>query len=367
MPIERSADHPTFELGETTITSFAAPARGSDETAFYRADLPPGMGLPAHRHDHFDVFLVVAGGATFHLGDETTRTGGRRFAMVPTAFATSSRPGPMGARSSSRCSGERRCSATTASTWSPSGCGDVALLLERHGVRRTDGQDQAGRARRGRHDRVGRARTPARRGSRAPPPRSTAPAARSRPGLIDCHVHLSFDGGADFAGEAVGLTPGDRRDQGRAQRDPTSGARRHDGPRSGRACTRRSVTWGARSTRASIPGPRILAAGRALTVTGGHGHNLALAREVDGADDVRQAVREEIKGGARAIKVIATGGVLTPGIDATFTAFTPEELEAAVDEAHKWGRGVAAHAIGARGRRGTRSSPAWTPSSTASR
>ena len=49
------------------------------------------------------------------------------------------------------------------------------------------------------------------------------------------------------------------------------------------------------------------------------------------------------------IKVIATGGVLTPGIGATFTAFTPEELEAAVDEAHKWGRGVAAHAIGAEG------------------
>ena len=53
-----------------------------------------------------------------------------------------------------------------------------------------------------RRDRVGRRRTRGRRGSRAPPPRSTARAARSRPGLIDCHVHLSFDGGADFAGEA---------------------------------------------------------------------------------------------------------------------------------------------------------------------
>ena len=62
MPIERAADHPTFELGETRITSYAAPARGSDETALYRADLPPGVGLPAHRHDHFDVFLVIGGG-----------------------------------------------------------------------------------------------------------------------------------------------------------------------------------------------------------------------------------------------------------------------------------------------------------------
>ena len=97
------------------------------------------------------------------------------------------------------------------------------------------------------------------------------------------------------------------------------------------------------------PGPRVMAAGRALTITGGHGHNLGLAREVDSPEDVRRAVREEIKAGARVIKVIATGGVLTPGIDATFTAFTPDELSAAVDEAHKWGRGVAAHAIGARG------------------
>jgi imidazolonepropionase-like amidohydrolase len=92
-----------------------------------------------------------------------------------------------------------------------------------------------------------------------------------------------------------------------------------------------------------------VAAGRALTVTGGHGHNVAFAREVDGADAVRAAVREEIKAGATAIKVVATGGVLTPGIGATFTAYTPEEIGAAVDEAHKWGRGVAAHAIGGEG------------------
>ncbi len=81
----------------------------------------------------------------------------------------------------------------------------------------------------------------------------------------------------------------------------------------------------------------------------GHGHNIGIAREVDGPDALRKAVREEIRGGARAIKIIATGGVLTPGITADFTAFTPEELEAAVEEAHKWGRGIAAHAIGANG------------------
>ena len=75
-------------------------------------------------------------------------------------------------------------------------------------------------------------------------------------------------------------------------------------------------------------------------------------------------MREEIKAGATAIKVIATGGVLTPGIGATFTAFTPAELEAAVDEAHTWGRRVAAHAIGAEGILAS-VAPAWTPSNTA--
>jgi imidazolonepropionase-like amidohydrolase len=99
----------------------------------------------------------------------------------------------------------------------------------------------------------------------------------------------------------------------------------------------------------TLSGPRILAAGRALTVTGGHGHNVGIAREVDGPDAVRKAVREEIRAGATAIKLIATGGVLTPGIRAEMTAFTPEELEAAVGEAHTWGCVVGAHAIGPEG------------------
>jgi quercetin dioxygenase-like cupin family protein len=83
MPIERAADHPTFELGGNAITSFAAPARGSDEVALFRTDLPPGGGLPPHRHDHFDVFTLVAGGVTFHLGDETSELTVGDSAVVP--------------------------------------------------------------------------------------------------------------------------------------------------------------------------------------------------------------------------------------------------------------------------------------------
>lgn len=70
MPVERADEHPTFEIGGNTITSLAAPSRGSDEGALFRADLPAGSGLPPHRHDHFDVFTVVEGGGTVHLGDD---------------------------------------------------------------------------------------------------------------------------------------------------------------------------------------------------------------------------------------------------------------------------------------------------------
>jgi imidazolonepropionase-like amidohydrolase len=168
------------------------------------------------------------------------------------------------------------------------------------------------------------------------------------PGLIDCHVHLVFDGNADFEQEAKELTPA------LAAIKAVNNARRN--LEAGVTTLRDlgglgsvSCEVGGAIERGLISGPRVLAAGRALTVTGGHGHNIGIAREVDGPDAMRRAVREEIRGGARAIKVMATGGVLTPGIGATFTAYSQEEIEAAVDEAHKWGRSVAAHAIGAGG------------------
>jgi imidazolonepropionase-like amidohydrolase len=169
------------------------------------------------------------------------------------------------------------------------------------------------------------------------------------PGLIDCHVHLCFDGGADFAAESHEMTS-DAAATVKAVRNAARTLER--GITTVRDLGGRgdAVIQVARGVeRGLVRGPRILAAGRALTVTGGHGHNLGFAREVDGPDAVRRAVREEIRAGATVIKVIATGGVLTPGIAAGFTAFTQEELDAAVDEAHAWGRVIGAHAIGAEG------------------
>ena len=169
------------------------------------------------------------------------------------------------------------------------------------------------------------------------------------PGLIDCHVHLCFDGGADFAGESREMTT----DAVATVRAVRNAARTLEygvttvRDLGGRGDSVIQVAVGVE--RGLIGGPRILAAGHALTITGGHGHSVGFAREVDGPDALRRAVREEIRAGATAIKLVATGGVLTPGITHDFTAFTQEELDAAVDEAHSWGRVVGAHAIGPEG------------------
>jgi quercetin dioxygenase-like cupin family protein len=97
MPIERAADHPTFELGGNLITSYAAPSRGSLETALYRADVPPGGGLPPHHHDHLDVFTMVAGSGTFHLGEEAHELVAGDAAVVPIGVRHHLEAGPDGA------------------------------------------------------------------------------------------------------------------------------------------------------------------------------------------------------------------------------------------------------------------------------
>jgi imidazolonepropionase-like amidohydrolase len=82
-------------------------------------------------------------------------------------------------------------------------------------------------------------------------------------------------------------------------------------------------------------------------MTGGHG--AWIGREADGPDDVRKAVREQLKAGADCIKFIATGGVMTPGVEPGAQQLTQDELCAGIEEAHKAGRKTAAHAHGADG------------------
>jgi imidazolonepropionase-like amidohydrolase len=82
-------------------------------------------------------------------------------------------------------------------------------------------------------------------------------------------------------------------------------------------------------------------------MTGGHGW--WLGREADGPDEVRKAVREQIKAGADVIKLMATGGVMTPGVEPGAAQLGEEELRAGVEEAQKAGRRTASHAQGSDG------------------
>jgi imidazolonepropionase-like amidohydrolase len=100
-------------------------------------------------------------------------------------------------------------------------------------------------------------------------------------------------------------------------------------------------------------------AGHGLSITGGHGDANGyepglLERDyrggiADGADELRRAVRYQVKYGADVIKCMATGGVLSEGDAVGATQYTLEELKAIVDEAKKLDRKVAAHAHGTEG------------------
>jgi imidazolonepropionase-like amidohydrolase len=96
-----------------------------------------------------------------------------------------------------------------------------------------------------------------------------------------------------------------------------------------------------------VEAPRIVATNLVICMTGGHG--AWIGREADGPDEVRKAVREQLKAGADCIKLIATGGVMTPGVEPGAQQLTEDELRAGVEEAHKAGRKAAAHAHGSDG------------------
>jgi imidazolonepropionase-like amidohydrolase len=101
--------------------------------------------------------------------------------------------------------------------------------------------------------------------------------------------------------------------------------------------------------RGALEGPRIIAAARGITITGGHG--MEVGRIADGADNVRAATREQVAAGATVIKLFSTGGVLGEGAGPELAAYTPEETRAAVDEAHRAGIRITTHAHGATGMR----------------
>ena len=178
------------------------------------------------------------------------------------------------------------------------------------------------------------------------------------PGMMDAHVHLIYELGADSkldgvtrsdVAAALGALPFLRRtlDAGFTTVRDLGG--------------QPEVIFGLRDAIAAgaVEGPRILAAGAAISATGGHGDIHGYREEIlalfvsdslcNGADDCRRAVRAQVKRGADVIKVTATGGVLSETSAGTGQQLFDDELAAIVETAHALGRKVAAHAHGTDG------------------
>jgi imidazolonepropionase-like amidohydrolase len=161
------------------------------------------------------------------------------------------------------------------------------------------------------------------------------------PGLVNCHVHLCLGAEADpvrpLVDDPAGLTA--LKMAARARQTVEAGVttvRDLGGKDYLELAVKRAIA------ERLIPGPRVLAAGRGICMTGGHGW--WFGREADGPDDVRKAVREQLKMGVDVIKIFATGGVMTPGVEPGSSQLTEAEIRAAIEEAGKAGRRVAAHA-----------------------
>jgi imidazolonepropionase-like amidohydrolase len=167
------------------------------------------------------------------------------------------------------------------------------------------------------------------------------------PGLVDAHVHISFDASPDINALVRSDTTAAAalRSSMNAREHLAAGvtAVRDLGSPHGIVVDVARLV----GTPALPVAPRIVPAGQVLTITGGHGH--FMGREVDGPDAFRRGARAEIKRGAQVLKVIATGGVITEQGSPGAPAMTLPELCAAVEEAHKAGLRVAAHAHGTEG------------------
>ncbi|MFN8591788.1 MAG: amidohydrolase family protein [Thermomicrobiales bacterium] len=171
-----------------------------------------------------------------------------------------------------------------------------------------------------------------------------APGCTLLPGLIDAHVHLCMDANAPPLARATdpasvvlcGVTGAAA-----TLRAGVTTVRCVGTPANVDLVLRDAIAQG------RIAGPRIVAAGRPIAMTGGHAH--AMAIEADGVDAVIAAVRSQIKAGVDVIKLMVTGGVLTPGGKPGTPQMLPEEIAVAITVAHRANRRVCGHAEGAEG------------------
>lgn len=178
------------------------------------------------------------------------------------------------------------------------------------------------------------------------------------PGLIDLHTHLTGDERVHWEDALVKTTPA---------HDALWGARnaRITLMAGFTTCRDMGPTWPFTDValrdainEGLVPGPRLVVAGNYVSSTGGAGDarqfspyvDVPLVRNLaDGPDEVVKAVRTNLKNGADFIKILATGAVLSKGISPGAQQYSDAEIQAAVTEARRWGRPVAAHAHGAEG------------------
>lgn len=180
------------------------------------------------------------------------------------------------------------------------------------------------------------------------------------PGLMDMHVHLTSEYSRASELEAYKKNAADRALDGAlfAERTLLAGFTtvRECGSAFGTAIALRNAVDSGK-----VKGPRIVAAGKGISTTGGHGDPTNGWAEhlqpapgltdgvVDGAAQAAQAVRQRYKDGADFIKITATGGVLSIARSGQNPQFTEEEIRAIVATARDYGFHVAAHAHGAEG------------------
>lgn len=178
------------------------------------------------------------------------------------------------------------------------------------------------------------------------------------PGLIDSHVHITHELGPSQLLDEVQLTDSDAAMRGAGYARVTLMAgfttvADLGGPPDAVFALRRAIAED------RVVGPRIIAAGSAITPDGGHGDANGLAPHVldvmrsqtacSGADSCRRATRRMIQAGADVIKITATGGVLSNTNAGLAQQLSDDEMAAIVNAAHAMGRRVTAHAHGVDG------------------
>jgi len=178
------------------------------------------------------------------------------------------------------------------------------------------------------------------------------------PGLIDLHTHLTDEVGTNWESALLSTTPGRAAIYGAVNARTTLMAGFTTVRDMGPTWPYVDIDLRYAVDKGSVPGPRLQVAGNYVSATGGAGDarqfsiyvDVPIVRNLaDGVDQVRQAVRTNLKNGADFVKILATGAVMSKGIPPGAQQYSDAELAVAVEEANRWGRFVAAHAHGTEG------------------